>query len=157
METKYKEHTIIFREEAEEWFCEAIGVKSSLKAAKAAIDAMDRKDRQIGLDVLMLARDYRRGDAWQIEEVRVSSLCQPSRYDNGKIRDCFVTSGKTREKVSIADLYPLDCRAELQRFIGLNDEAIEAKKKADAVRNYIPRFNADSLLKAAGKGADDAA
>lgn len=152
MQTTYKKHTIDFREDEEEWFCEAIGVKKTLKAMKAAIDNLSRKDRQLGVKALMLERDYRGDDTFMIVEVTVTVLCEPRkvyRSEKEEVDECWIVNDGSRSKVRIAALFPLSSRTKLTDYIAEKSAHDKEGRRLDGVCRGLPSFDADSLALAA--------
>jgi len=152
MEVQYKKHTITYREDANEWFCEVIGTKPSLKAAKAAIDNLSRKDRQLGIPALMLERNFR-SDGLEVIEVKVGTLCEPSMGYRDKvatIKECWITQDKSsRSKVHLSQLYPLDARADLLAYAKEMTAHAKEGERLEGVKKAIGSFNADTIMLAA--------
>lgn len=153
MEIEHKGYKILFRVDSETWFNELIGEKTSLKAAKAAIDGLSRKDRHIGLVALRLGDGLYRPVA-AITEVTVTTFAEPKVYGwkkdaKPKIEECFITVDKSREKVSISNLYPVESRPELLNYVRLKKEAIKAEEAADAALKAIIPFDIDTIALAA--------
>jgi hypothetical protein len=151
METEYKKHRITYREDGNEWFCEAIGTKPSLKAMKAAIDNLNRKDRQLGVKALMLQRDYRT-DGTELKEVKVTVLCEPVKGWKDKaasIKECWITDDGSRSKVYLNSLYPLSARAEVMAYIKEKNAHDQEGERLDGVKRAITTFDADTIMLAA--------
>jgi ribosomal protein L21E len=146
----YKGQTITFNEEKETWFNDTVGEKKSLKAAKAAIDDVSRKDRQLGVKVLRIERSFKRGDEiMSVQETTVSILCEPHptyRGNPGEVTECWITDGKTRSRASIRDLYPLNARNDLEAWLDLNKKAAKAAQIARKFHDDIEAYNADTIL-----------
>lgn len=157
IETKHKGHKIVFREESEEWFCEATGPKKELKAVKAAIDDLSRKERQINVKVLRVENENFYRDDKKIEEVTVTIICDPRREGEER-KECWITIPRSkgtsqREKAYIHTLFPLDARRELEAWIELHKAFVEAREKSTKFIDEIVRHDADSLAAAAKEQA----
>lgn len=154
MEVEYKKHKITYREDGNEWFCEVIGTKPSLKAAKAAIDNLSRKDRQLGIAALMLERNFR-SDGLEVVEVKVGTLGEPTKGWRDKvasIKECWITHNKSRAKVGLNQLYPLDARADLLDYAKQMTAHAKEGERLEKLKNSIDTFNADTIMLAAKEG-----
>lgn len=153
IQIKHKGETIIFREETEEWFCEATGPKKSLKSVKDAIDDLSRKERQMNVKVLRVENSNHYRDDKKIEEVTVTIICDPRR-EGEEPKECWITiprgKGKPdREKAYIHTLFPMDARRELEAWIELHKAFVAAREKSTNFIDGIVRHDADSLAAAA--------
>lgn len=150
IETEYKKRVISFDQEREVWRCEDLNIEAEkLSAVKRRIDAIGHSERRVDVPALMLSRG--RGDKAIIEEVRVTVLCDPARrrYSDAppETTECWISMPhRSKARVRIEHLIPLDQRAEALEWCRLDEVARSAEKMAENQSRAITRHTADSLM-----------
>lgn len=154
MSTKFKvilkTHEIEYRESSNDWFNPDVGEFPSLAAAKKALDEFDRKGRRADIEALLLKEGWRSydGPSIAIVEAKVGALAEP-RWAGDPPSDAWITYGprKTREKVSLRALFPLEARGQLEEYIRRHEAARKAVEEAEKFRETLQPYTADSIKK----------
>lgn len=146
-EFKHKTHKIEYRESSNDWFNPDVGEFPSLAAAKKALDEFDRKGRRADIEALFLKESWR-SDNPSIVEAKVGALAEP-RWAGDPPSDAWITYGpsKTREKVSLRALFPLEARGQLEEYIRRHKAARKAVEEAEKFKETLQPYTADSIKK----------
>lgn len=152
METKYRDFEIYYDEDTDLWRCSDLNMDGpSLSAVKNKIAAQSKSERAINAHALHFGND-RRTDAFNIQKVLVTVLCEPESDYRGalgqqKIKNCWVTlPDGSRVKTSIETLYPMDAADEMKAWIKSQKEIEALQEKADDLHASITKHDADSLM-----------
>lgn len=128
-----------------QWHCDELGISNvSLEAIKKAIDRDSKKERTLGVDVLVAEGGY----SWSEATVRravVSVLatdgdCAFVKYENGD-----------KEKVSVRYLVPIEHEAAAHAWCDRANEAKRLTKAAEETRDKLAHHTAESLRELADK------
>lgn len=163
IEIEYKGTTIHFREGDDVWHADAFGEDAKLSVIKTKIDEASKVDRRLGIDAINLTRSYRT-EAMEITEVVIVMECadndEARAYRSERVwvepRQGPKKGKKSRDKISVTQLYRPDQRDDLLKLLALDTIAREAQATCDAAKLAIPTLSLKALREMKVAKADEA-
>lgn len=149
MEIKYKGQTLTFSENTEKWSHPEVGKRDTLSALKSAVDDLSRKDRQLRVPAY-----YIQANRWsssntvpKVQRVMVTSIVEPGqlRSTGDPYEVWIVDENKSRSKVGIREVYPLEAKAKIDEYIKARLEVDALETKIERLFEALPRATVESL------------
>jgi hypothetical protein len=168
IEIEYKGRTLLFREDMDEWSCQALKLASKgLTALKRKIDKLDGETRRVSVAAIRVgeAGHYDKvGAPVQIVMLAKNSDWELKRYDEDPEQKFFATNGAerrvptvwimvadgnqmARKKVRLDSLaFPNEStQAAIQEYERLGEEIQKLKAERESILKAVPRLTFDDL------------